>query len=61
MASNSEKLNGGILNSVTLKTISLKSGASLVQKELFKQLNILAVVMMRCFATAHQSTQYVAQ
>ena len=40
MESNSAKLNGAILNSVTLKNISLNSGALLVQKELFKQLNI---------------------
>ena len=59
--SNSARLNRATSNSATLKATFLNSGASLIKKKLFRQLNILAVVIMCCFTTAHQSTQYVAQ
>ena len=47
-------------NSATLKAATLNSGASLINEELFLQLNIVAVVMC-CFATAQQSAQHFAQ
>ena len=47
--------------SATLKAATLNSGASLIRKELFWQLNIISVVIMAFFITAQQNAQYLVQ
>ena len=50
-SSNSARLISATANSVTLKATTLNSGASLIKKELYWELNIIAVVIM-CYFTA---------
>ena len=51
--SNNAASSSARLNSGTLKALSLNSGASLIKK--------IAAVIVCCFTTEQQKTQYVAQ